>query len=371
MSLVLTAMVALAAQQTPQVLYTPVRDAADQKIKVTGWGSGTGSETDETAFEGAHSIRVSTRNYFQGAQMNFGGPVDLSDRFADRNNLLKFVVKTSDTDVMGGSGAPGGPRGGPAGSGSGTVGAGGPGRGAGGPGRGGPGGPGRGGPGGQSGSGGPPAGGPGGQGAPGRGGPPGGFQGGPGGRPGNPGGMSGAASGPPTLTTMRVIVTTTDGKKSEAYLPVSTSSGGERGWKTVAVPLQAINGFDRTNKVIQNIAFSGDVTTTFYVGDVRVVNDPTPIRGEIYGNRRSYNQALGDKVTFTGQGQGGASVLEYVWDFDDSDGTDNVDAIGQTITHQFRKASPEGKKTIVTLTIRDKYGLKPPAKATVEVLVNP
>ena len=63
-------------------------------------------------------------------------------------------------------------------------------------------------------------------------------------------------------------------------------------------------------------------------------------------------------------------MLEYVWDFDDADGT-QVDAIGQTVTHQFRQASAPGKKTIVTLTIRDKYGLKPPAKTTVEVLVNP
>ena len=358
MSLVLTALFALAAplqQNAPRVLYTPVRDAADQKIKVTGWGSGTGSETDETFYEGAHSIRVSTRNYFQGAQMNFGGPVDLSDRFADRNNLLKFVLKTADSGVMGGSGFPGGKNG------AGAPGAGGV-SGPGGPGRGGPpgGGQGRGGLGGLGGG----RGGPGGSQGPGGSGMPGGLPGGMGGRGGS------MASTTPSLTTVRVIVTTTDGKKSEAYLPISTSAGGERGWKTVAVPLQAINGFDRTNKIIQNIAFSGDVTTTFYVGDVRVVNDSTAIRGEIYG-KHSYNAALGDKITFQGTAQGGASVLEYVWDFDDSDGTDNVDAIGPVVTHQFRKASEPGKKTIVTLTIRDKYGLKPSAKSTAEVLVNP
>ena len=391
MSLVLTALFALTTspvQNAPQILYTPVRGIADQKISIKGWGSGTGSETDETYYEGAHSIRVSTRNYFQGALMSYGAPVDLSDRYADRNNLLKLVVKTADTSVLGGAGAPGGAAGGvgPAGIGGGKGGGRGPGGAAGGVGGGPSGGTGRG-PGGPGSAGGPggagfpggrgPGGGQGGAGFPGGGGFPGGR--GPGGAGGQGGagfpggggfpGGAGAANATPTLNTVRVIITTTDGKKSEAYLPVSTSSGGERGWKTVAIPLQAINGFDRTNKTSKDIAFSGDATTTFYVGDVRVVNDATAITGEIYG-RRSYNAALGDKVTFTGRGEGGASVLEYVWDFDDADGIQE-DAIGQSVTHQFRHASPAGGKTIVTLTIRDKYGLKPSKTAKVEVVVNP
>ena len=397
MSIVLTALIALAAQgSSGQVLYTPVRTAADQKIGVTGWGSGTGSETDEAAYEGVNSIRVSTRNYFQGVRIAFGDPKDLSDQFADRNNLLKIVVKNADDNDPNGSsgvgssarpgasgpgGRPGvgpgsaGGRGGPGGFG-GPGGRGAPGApgGFGGPGgRGAPGAPGGfGGPGGRGAPGAPGGfGGPGGRGAPGA---PGGF-GGPGGLPGGlpggigPGGRPGGASATPSLTTIRMIVTTTDGKKSEVYLPISTSASGERGWKTVAIPLQAINGFDRTNKTIKDIAFSGDTTATFFVGEMRVVNDATAIRGEILG-RTSYNLALGDRVTFSARGEGGSSVLEYVWDFDDSDGTDDVDAIGQTVVHQFRLPTPEGKKTLVTLTVRDKYGLKPPAKATVEVKVN-
>ncbi len=381
MSIVLTALFALAAppQTGAQILYTPVRSALDQKITVKGWGSGSGGETDEAVYEGAHSIRVSTRNYFQGANIDFGDPKDLSDRYSDRNNLLKVVLKTADDGTaVGGSGAPGkggpGSMGGPAGMG-GSAGMGGPGGmgapgglggrgGAGGPGGfgGGRGGAGAGGPGGF-------AGGQGGLGGPG--GRPG--QGGPGGRPGM-GGMSGGMGGSsaaPTFTTVRMIVTTTDGKKSEAYLPIATSSSGERGWKTVAIPLQAISGFDRTNKTIKDIAFSGDTTTTFYVGELRVVNDPTAIRGEILGQRTPYNLALGDKVTLSARGEGGSSVLEYVWDFDDADGTDDVDAIGQTVVHQFRRASAEGKMTKVTLTVRDKYGLKPPFKTSIEVHVNP
>ena len=381
MSIVLTALIALAARPAQagasQVLYTPVRSAADQKIGVMGWGSGTGSETDEVAYEGVNSIRVSTRNFFQGVRIAFGDPKNLADEFADRNNLLKIVVRTADDAVLGGGGTvpgggrpgaggiPGGIPGGPGGLGrSGGSGPGGVGGGRGGAGFPGGRGGGAGLPGGRGGQGG--AGGRGGQG-----GRPGGM--GPGGMgPGGmgPGGMGqGGAAAKPELSTVRMIVTTTDGKKSEVYLPISTGTTGERGWKTVAIPLQAINGFDRTNKTIKDISFSGDTTSTFYVGEMRVVNDATAIRGEIIG-RQTYNLALGDRVTFTARGEGGASVLEYVWDFDDADGTDDRDAVGQTVAHQFRQPTPDGKKTKVTLTIRDKYGLKPPAKATIEVKVN-
>ena len=363
-----------AAQAGAQVLYTPVRDAADQKITVKGWGSGSGAESEEAAYEGAHSIRVSTRNFFQGADVSFGDPKDLSGRFADRNNLLKIVLKLADATPTGGggvSGSGGGVSAGGPGVPGGRGGLGGPGGGRGGfpgglGGRGGfPGGPG-GFPGGQGGRGGFP----GGQGG-GRPGGLGGSPGGPGGFPGGPGGFQGGgASAPSPLTTVRVIVTTTDGKKSEAYLPISTGAAAERGWKAVAIPLQAINGFDRTNKIVKDIAFSGDATTTFYVGDLRVINDATPIRAEIQG-QRSYNLSLAQAVTLVGRGEGGASVLEYVWDFDDADGTNDEDAIGQAVVHKFRRANELGKDTTVTLTVRDKYGLKPPAKATVTVHVNP
>ena len=48
------------------ILYAPVKLILDQGISVKGWGSGTIAETDETAYEGVRSIRISSRNYFQG-----------------------------------------------------------------------------------------------------------------------------------------------------------------------------------------------------------------------------------------------------------------------------------------------------------------
>ncbi len=299
------------------VLYVPVRTIADQGIKLKSWGSGTVSETGELAFEGGHSIRVSTRNFFQGGALEWSNPVDLSPAFADKNNLLRFVVRIADQKLTFTGGGP---------SAGGIGGLGGVGN-----------------------SGGPAAGGKGGTGA------------GPGGS-GPPGASVSAAD--TTLKTIRVIIATSDGKRSEAYIPLSTSTGGERGWKYVAVPLQAINGFNDTNKAVTGISLSGDAISTFYVGDVRIINDSTPITGDL--EPREMNLALGDAVTFRARGFGGSSVLVYYWDFDDRDGV-QYDAVGQTIKRKFRKA---GKYTI-TLTIIDAFRLKKPYQTTAKVTVNP
>lgn len=307
-------------------LYAPVRSIKDQGISVRGWGSGTIAETDELAYEGTFSIRVSTRNFFQGGILSFANPVDLSGIYGDRSNLLRILFRVADSSLtLGGGGSGGRPPGlaglGGGGAGEGAVG-----------------------------------------GPPGRG----GLQGG-----GPPGGIPGGARGPATssnaettLRNIRVIVTTSDGKKSEAYVPVNTGGSGDRGWTPVAVPLQAINGLGESNKMVTEVALSGDAVTTFYVGDIKTVNDTTPISGE--ANYRDLNLALGDEIELIGRGFGGSSILKYHWDFDATDGI-QVDAEGQVVKRKFRKA---GSYTI-TLTIMDIFGLKQPYKTTLNVKVNP
>lgn len=321
---------ALAVIGTAQsvVLYAAGRSVQDQNIALRGWGSGRITESTGIAYEGTTSLGVSTRNFFQGGSIILNRPVELSGAFGDKNNLLRVTLRTSDAGVVfggGGGGRPGGgPGGGPGGRPGGGFGPGGPGGGAG------------------IGLGDEPG----------------------GGRAGGPGG-GGAAPAADALKTVRVIVTTTDGLKSEAYIPVATSAAGERGWRMVAIPLQAIRGFERTNKIVREVAFSGDATTTFYVGEVRVVNDSTKITSDIR-EKAGMNLALGDEITLTGYGFGGASVLKYSWDFDATDGIQE-DATGQVVRRKFRKA---GRYT-VTLTVSDVYGLKAPASTTMEVVVNP
>jgi hypothetical protein len=325
-----------AAAQGTSVFYNPVRTAKDQGIALRGWGSGLISETDEAAYEGTNSLRVSTRNFFQGGVIRFEKPVDVNGDFSEKSNLLRLTYKVVDGSASGGAvggrpgigggpgGFPGAPAGGPAGG---------------------------------------PPGGPGGGGRPGVGGGPGGFPGG-GVRPGL-GGGGGTQAATPAIKTLRAIVTTTDGKKSEVYIPVTSTAKNDRGWSTLAVPLQAITGLDRTNKQISEIAFAADDTVTFYVGDLRVVSDTTPLRGET-DVKGSLNLGATETRTFRAYGSGGASVLKYTWDFDDSDGI-QVDAEGQTVKRRFRKP---GTYT-VTLTVSDYFGLKQPYTSTFKVTVNP
>ena len=331
-------------------IWSPHAHIKDQNIVLVPWGSGGISETSETANDGAYSLRISTHNYFQGGFIRFNTPVDVSANATDPNNLLSLSFRTAETVVI--SSQPGAQ----------VAGAGGEEGG-------------RGLRGGLRGGGGAPApapGAPGGAGAAlgggaqvrGRGRFGGGEEGG-----GGPAGASGATPAAtekaPTLQTIRVVISTTDNKKSEVYLPLPSARPSQP-WRSVAIPFQAINGFSKTNKVIQSIGFSGDTTSTYYIGDVKVLNDPTPITGEIRSPSADLNLALGDTVRFVGIGYGGATILRYTWDFDKSDGIQE-DAVGQVVDHRFRKPG----KFVVTMSIKDLYGNKTPYTATVNVTVNP
>ncbi len=353
------------------VVYAPEMSVADQHIGLRGWGSGTIAQTDEMAYEGTSSIRVSSRNLFQGGIMMFGNPISLAGAFDDKANMLRITFQVPDSNTTMGPGGPGGGApslGGPVGGG-GVPGGGVPGGGRKGGGKGLGGGGDAGGGGGQGGNvGGNPAGG----GAPGGAGGIGGLGGlgggggqGIGGPANGKNGFGGPTSTPapqPPLSMIRMIVTTTDGKKSEAYVSITTSGKGERGWKQVAIPLKSITGFDRTNKMIKELAFAGDSSASFYLGDIRVINDTTPITGEARIDRE--NLALGDEAVLTAYGFGGSSVLKYEWDFN-SDG--KADAEGAYIKHKFRTPGD----FVVTLIVSDMYGLKQPYKTQVKVHVNP
>lgn len=348
------------------ILYRPGVPLAEQSITVKSWGGGICTETDDTAYEGTKSVRVTTKNFYQGGTMLFGKNIDLASSFGDKNNLLRITYKSLDSATgsgpMGGPGGSRPPSGGKAG------------------GFGGDGGETPGGDGDGDGSeadspfaggqqfGGGQLGGQGGRGGPAQGGP--GF-GGPSGLPG----MGGPTATASTLKSIRIILQTTDGKRSEAILPAATSSSNDRGWKQAGVPLQAIRGFQDTNKIIKSVSFAGDVSTAFYVGDMRVLNDKTPIRGE--PTFRTLQTERNATNTYSATGFGGSSVLKYTWDFDDADGI-QVDAEGQTVKYKYRIASDDQTNPstvrkdgvfIVTLTISDAYGLKEPYSTQLKVKV--
>ncbi len=313
------ALAALATSAFAQVIYSPNIALADQKISLKPWGSGTIAETNEMAFSGTTSIRVSSRNFFQGGIMVFENPVDLGALSADKSNLFLITVQSSTAATT--FGGPAGGGGGPAAAGAGAGASGG------------------------------------------------GLAGEGGGVRGGGARTGGAAAAQSvtidaTLTKVRCIATTTDDKKSEVYIDLTSALPNVRGWKAVGVPLMSIPGFDKTNRKVKQIAFSGDTIGTFYVGVLKVLNDSSPLYVE--PTVREANLALGDEISITAIGSGGASQLTYTWDFDAKDGVD-VDATGMTVKRRFRKP---GEYTI-TLTVNDKFGLKAPYSTTIKVTINP
>ncbi len=292
-----------ALQTPPTALYNSSHPLGEQGITLQSWGSGSIGQTDETAYEGVNSLRLSTRNYFQGGILRYTSPFDLSSTFEDPNNLLRLTFLIADENLR--LGGPGGTRSNAGGRRIDPI------------------------------------------------------------EQIPPTGQSGSASSStaPKMRFVRLVITTTDGKRSETYMPVP-SSYDDRGWRTVAIPVRAITGFDRTNKQVKEIWVSADATTTFYIGNIAVLQDVTPIQGEI--NATDLNLALGDEVPLSAYGYGGSSVLEYHWDFDASDGI-QIDASGQSIRRKFRKA---GTYTI-TLTVQDRYGLKKPYVTSIKATVNP
>ncbi len=323
------------ASAADPILYTPTRSLADQGIQLTSWGSGSIGEADELAFEGTSSIRISSRNFFQGGIMKFGRPVALGDAYTDRENLLLLTFQVPGTRTQLGGGGDGG-RGGPAGFG-----------------------PPSGGPAGF----GPPSGGPGGFG------PPAGGPAGLGG-PGGAGGFGGFApssqgqAGELPVDEMRIVLTMTDGRKAEAFLKLDSNLVDNRGWRTIGVPLQAISGLDSTNKTVASVAMSLDRPATIYVGDLKILTDSTPVYAEPM--IRELNLSFGQEVILYGNGTGGATPLRYTWDFDDADGV-GVDAEGQAVRRRFLKP---GSYT-VTMSVQDIFGLKEQHRSTIKVVVNP
>lgn len=283
---------------------------ATEQITLQPWGSGSAEESTERSTAGQHSIKVTTSGYFQGAVLNLGRKPDLKPYASNRENLLVFSVFP--VEVQAGAG---GASGGGLGAGGGLASGGGGGVSAGG---------------------------------------------------GSSTGRSSASATRPTkqMENLRVLIWTTDGKATEVFLPLTSAGKAAGRWVRVGIPVAAIPRLDQTNMVVDRIAVSGDARTIFYLGEIRVVTDSTPIQGFL--DRKEMNLARGDEVLLTASAEAGYSVLEYAWDFDASNGVQD-DATGPAVYHRFRIPG----EYVVTCTIRDKYGLKSPWTGTIKVTVNP
>ena len=345
---------------------------SDTGLILSGWGSGDIRESGEAVYIGSTSLQVVTQSFYQGGRIALQQPISLGNFVSDAHAYLVFQVRlpggTGSLYTAGygrgvgmglppGMGVPGMPStgrlgGAPTGAGRAAGRAGGM----------------------RGGMGGPPV-------DPGVGAPPsmGGVPGAPGvGTGRRTGGVAGGVPGipgyggyrggytAPTMTTrvmkqMRVVVVTDDGKQYEAVAPFEPPITDQEGWFPIGIALGAFKGLSPDAK-IKEIRVFGDAYGVFYVGEIRVATDPTPITGDA-GEEQIV--AANDLVRLEARASAGITPLKYSWDFDASDGIQE-DAIGKVVTTRYRKAG----EYIVTLTVTDVFGLKKPFVATTKVTVN-
>lgn len=302
--------------------------ASEAKITLRNWGSGTIEDSSDTTFVGSRSLKVSTRGLFSGGWIEFANPVDIRADLNAPNGVMRFALRFP------GVSAPGG---GAVGIGGGMPGFGTPGEMAGGPRM--PGGP---------------------------------------SVPGAPTGPAGGSSGqttPPTLRELRIVLETSDGKRTEVMVPLQNLRSDESGWQMLSVPLRSIPDLRETSGQIRKIGMFGDTAGIFYIGEIRTLRESGTLQGYIavqnmYGtvftsrSQERLSIASGDELIFYGVAEGVSIPVEYRWSF--SGDPSQVDGIGNAIRRRFPK---RGVYT-VHLTIVDPAGIRPPATAKIEIQVN-
>ena len=302
-------------------------------ITLRSWGAGSIEDSTETTFVGSRSIKVLTRGMLSGGWLVFNTPVDLRADLNAPDKAIRFTLR-----FAGASGGAAGGAGGPQAPG----GIGGSGAPRGGPGFGGEGG-------------GPEA--------------PGGFGG-----PGAPAG-GGAQTTTPTLRELRLIIETSDGKRTETMLPLQNLRTDELGWQSLSAPLRSIAGLRETNGQIAKIGFFGDTTGVFYIGEIRTLSEGGALQGymaiqntfgSVFTSRSQERLSIasGDELIFFGVAENVSTPVEYRWSFGDD--PSQVDGTGQVVRRRFPK---RGNYT-VHLTIADPQGVRPPATARIQIQVN-
>jgi len=306
-------------------------------ITLANWGSGSAEVDKSKIFSGTESLKITTHGMYQGADLTFAKPVNLSTFLGSKFNYLTVAVQLPSSTADGG-----GPGGYPGFSGGKLPGFGGPGF---------------------SGSvGGSP-------GSPGIGGP--GSPGGYGGYPGY-GGRSGTVTTQKgrKLENLRMVLVTSGGKTLEVMLPLANATE-EEDWKIVAVPLTAIPNLTSDDAQLTELRLFGDAPGTVNIGSIGIVEDSSPIRVETINDKTVQRLS---KYQYVATASAGVTPLVYSWDWDASDGIQD-ETEGRNITHVFRKASVDesGKNTdfVVTVTVSDLYHTKAPVKTTFKVHVTP
>jgi hypothetical protein len=282
--------------------------AESQGIKLGGWGSGYAVQSQKEYYSGQNSIELSTDGYYAGGRIDFTDPVDVTDAFSDRDVYLVFTVRFPGLPDEG-EDIGGGPVYQP------SI-------------------------------------------APGI--PPGVP---PGAGPYGGGGIGSTDQAGPQMSFFRVVAVV-NGKELVAEDQPVDFARTESGWTTISVPFAAFKGSRPASGklTLSRLVLFGDRPDKFYVGEISTRIDDEDIYFDLEPDEQLINP--NDQLQLTATAIGGLANIEYVWDFDKSDGLQE-DAYGQTVTHSWKDP---GEYT-VTLTVRDINKVKPDAKVEVKITV--
>ena len=283
------------------ILYSG-RPADAEGLTLTSFGGGTVEDSTEQSFAKGHSLKVTTLDSYQGANLTFGTPVALGD-LTDKTRYLDLTLRLSATGEGNEQPMPA------------------------------------------------PNGFPGGRGFPGRR----GFPGGPEGGQGEQFGSEVA----PEVQNVHLILTLANGVKTDVLRPLPTTGEAQSGvdqWVDVAVPLTALGFTAGTSSPLQNLKIAGDDYAVMYVGQIKLTQDDTPITA-FAGDQQTVQ--VGQPFVLKGSASGGLTALHFAWTIDAAAGTPEQ-ASGPVVTTQYLKP---GDHT-VTLTVSDIDGIKKPAVST-------
>lgn len=168
----------------------------------------------------------------------------------------------------------------------------------------------------------------------------------------------------PRMRNLRVVMQSDTGRSVAHMGVVTTKAIDDEGWVSVALPIasfglnQSSGGFK-----LRQMKISGDYSDTFWIGQIRVIKDDTPIFVSNIEFSMDVVSAY-DLVVLKGEAEAGRTSLLYSWDFNAEDGIQE-DATGQLVEVLYKKA---GTYTI-TLTAKDPDGIKQPVSRTAEIYV--
>jgi hypothetical protein len=158
---------------------------------------------------------------------------------------------------------------------------------------------------------------------------------------------------------------TSDGKQSSSIASVNDSVKNDQGWTALSIPLVGFGALKNTSGQVTEVLVFGDAPATMYIGDIRTVQDQTPITIDEMPQR---TVAVNDIETFIAGAEAGSTPLKYEWTIakldmngksdvqPGPDGKYPVDAEGRTLKYQFRRSGDYE----VILTVSDAYGIKAP-----------